>query len=142
MKKRGGGEGKWNGSGGKVGDKVNGESIKQAAVREVREELSVDIEDLVKVAIVEFEWPNEGTFAFDGIYVCHVFLCDKWKGEPAETEEMRPKWFEIRDIPYSSMWVTDKHWLPKVLEGENIKARFVFKDDETIEEFEVEKADD
>ena len=54
MKKRGFGEGKWNGVGGKVKD---GESIEEAAIREACEEISVIASNLAKVAILDFSFP-------------------------------------------------------------------------------------
>merc|ERR1712079_998463 len=28
------------------------------------------------------------------------------------TEEMKPKWFNIEDIPYDKMWKDDIYWMP------------------------------
>ena len=52
MKKRGFGEGKWNGAGGKVNA---GETVEHAAVRELREEVGVlaDEKDLEPMGILE-----------------------------------------------------------------------------------------
>ena len=53
MKKRGFGEGRWNGFGGKV---EQGESVEEAARRELKEESGVVAEKLEKVGIIEFEY--------------------------------------------------------------------------------------
>ena len=37
----------------------------------------------------------------------YVYLCDEWEGESMESEEMKPQWFSIADIPYSKMWPDD-----------------------------------
>lgn len=116
MKKRRFGEGKWNGVGGKL---MEGETIKQALVRETFEEIGVKIneDDLVQVATLEFlykdkpEWDQES----------HVFFIEKWNGEPIETEEMIPKWFLIKDLPYDKMWLDDPYWLPNILEGKKVR---------------------
>jgi len=72
----------------------------------------------------------------------HVFLAEKWKGLPKETEEMKPGWFSFGSIPYGEMWQDDRHWLPLVLEGKKVKARFVFgKDNEAIEGMGIEEVD-
>lgn len=115
MKKRGHGEGKWNGVGGKAGD---GESIKETAIREAEEEIGVTPLNLVKVASIKFEFPPERNFDHEST----VFFCDSWEGEPTETEEMRPRWFRKDEIPYDEMWQDDAIWLPKVLEGNLITA--------------------
>lgn len=55
MKKRGFGEGKWNGAGGKVDP---GETIIQAASRELREETGINIipEKMEARGILHFHW--------------------------------------------------------------------------------------
>jgi len=121
MKKRGFGVGKWNGAGGKVGA---GESIEASAIREIKEEVFVDIspEDLESVGTL--------TFHFDGNpdwdQACQVFIVRRWAGEPSESEEMRPQWYAIDKLPFKEMWVDDAHWLPKVLAGEKIDGYFLF----------------
>ena len=63
----------------------------------------------------------------------HLFLVEEWDGEPIETEEMRPKWFNISEIPYEEMWDGDKFWLPLVLKGKKLRCKFHFgKDDKII----------
>ena len=42
---------------------------------------------------------------------------------------MLPKWFNFHKIPYNEMWSDDTHWLPKILEGKKVKARFIFNED-------------
>ncbi len=132
MKKRGFGVGKWNGCGGKL---HAGESIEQAAVRELKEEIGVTVaeQDLQKVAECTFHYPTE-----DVDVAAHVFTAQKWAGEPAETEEMSPRWFSLVQIPYREMWADDIFWLPEVLTGKKVHAEFWFnEDDETIAHHEV-----
>ena len=50
----------------------------------------------------------------------------KWKGNPSESEEMNPKWFDIKKLPFNQMLPDDKYWLPLVLDGKKIKAYFKF----------------
>lgn len=120
MKKRGFGAGHWNGVGGKPDP---GETIEQTAIRECQEEINVTPVKTKQVA--------ELTFLFDGDkagwnQVVTVYTCKNWSGEPTETEEMAPKWFNIADIPYDSMWEDDRYWLPEVLAEKFVKATFRF----------------
>ena len=110
MKKRGHGEGKYNGIGGKVDA---GETIEQAMVRETQEEIGV----------TPLKYQKRGQIVFDSYYKgepalinVHIYTATEFNGEPQETEEMRPFWHEINQIPYDKMFQTDKIWLPQMLE--------------------------
>lgn len=132
MKKRGFGVGKWNGAGGKVG---SDETVEQAAVREIKEEIGVDvaIEDLEKVAEIAYSNPDPNW----GMYV-HAFVVQKWHGEPSESEEMKPEWFHPSEIPFEKTWADSKHWWLRILSGEKIRGEFIYKTDaENLEQFEV-----
>ena len=122
MKKRGFGVGKYNGFGGKVFPE---ETIEDAALREFQEEseLRSSLENLKKVAEMDFFFPHKPEFD----QTMHAFLVEKWEGQPKETEEMAFEWFDLDKIPYNKMWDDDKYWLPKVLDGKILKAKFVFK---------------
>ena len=127
LKKRGFGEGNWNGYGGKIEE---GESIEEAAIREIKEESGVEVEteDLTKVAVVEFIFK-------DGKHLeVHTYFVETWSGEPVETEEMRPAWFTFDTIPYEKMWADDHYWFPRALKGEKLVGKVWFMEDEkTIE---------
>ncbi|OGI65231.1 hypothetical protein A3A95_03730 [Candidatus Nomurabacteria bacterium RIFCSPLOWO2_01_FULL_39_18] len=121
MKKRRFGTGKWNGIGGKL---KRGEIIAEALVRETKEEINVVIsgDDLVQVATLNFSFKDNP----DWDQQVHAFIIEKWKGEPKETEEMSPRWYPIKKLPFEDMWIDDIHWLPLVLEGKKINASFNF----------------
>jgi mutator protein MutT len=119
MKKRGFGAGRWNGVGGKI---EPGETIEQAMVRECQEEISITPTEYWPVAVHNFTETHEAQEADLRVY---TFLCDKWEGELAESEEMRPQWFKTIDIPYEDMWPDDPYWLPRVLAGEKLSTRYV-----------------
>jgi len=127
FKKRGFGKGKWNGIGGKLDLEKDGD-IYETAKRELKEEIGVNANELEKVAILSFYFPYQSEWNQN----VHVFFAKEWKGEPKETDEMKPKWFKINEIPFNEMWSDDKFWLPKVLAGEKVKANFVFKEGEII----------
>jgi 8-oxo-dGTP pyrophosphatase MutT (NUDIX family) len=137
FKKVGFGANKYNGIGGKV---EAGEAIVVAAARELEEETGVVVSeaDLRRVGHLTFIFPAKP--AWD--QVVHVFLARRWQGEATESREMVPTWFGVDDIPFERMWADDLHWLRRVLEGERIRGRFMFKaDNESIEELEVESWD-
>lgn len=117
IKKRGFGTGLWNGFGGKLEE---GESLVQALEREVFEEAGIKVESLEKVGFLDFKF-NTGE-ELD----CHVFKTDKYSGEPKETEEMRPQWFSVEEIPFENMWPEDLFWLPLMLAGKKFKGKFLF----------------
>ena len=132
MKKRGFGEGHWNGTGGKVHDN---ETIEEAMVRETEEEVRVAVQEFGQVAEIRFPFLNNPEWN----QLVHVYISDKWAGEPTETEEMYPQWFEVGEIPYDRMWSDDEYWLPQVLGGKKIKAEFVFTDQENFTSYSIEE---
>lgn len=132
-KKRGFGKGNINGIGGKLDP---GETIEQAAVRETFEEIGVTATKFHKVGLVVFD-----ELVYNGerqTCVMHCFIATHWDGEPQETEEIIPEWFDIDEVPYKKMWADDEHWLPQVLDGKKIEGRFKYNDDFEIVEFHVD----
>lgn len=119
MKKRGFGEGRWNGFGGKV---MEGETIEDAAVREMREESGVEVKDPEEVGVLEFVFPDKSL----PVHEVHIYTAGSFEGSPSESEEMRPQWFAFGDVPYEEMWPDDRFWLPKVLAGKKVAGRFEF----------------
>lgn len=126
MKKRGFGEGRWNGVGGKVEE---GETIETAMIRESQEEIGITPTVYEKVADIRFDEFFKGEPAL--IHV-HVFLATTWTGEPTESDEMKPQWFKLSEIPYEQMWSDDRYWLPQVLEGKKISANFKLSESDVI----------
>jgi len=129
MKKRGFGVGKWNGFGGKI---EPNESVRQAAVRELREECGLQAapEDLEDRGTLRFRFPHHPEFD----HFVHVFLTSRWHGEPVETAEMRAAWHPLHDLPFHAMWDDDRYWLPLILAGKRIEAEFTYNaDNETVD---------
>lgn len=136
MKKRGFGTGRWNGIGGKT---LPGESIVAAAVRELQEEIGVVVreEDLVPHGALKFEFKDREDWNQES----HVFIIRAWQGEPKESEEMNPCWYNVRELPFDKMWMDDPCWLPSVLLGKTIRGWFLFDADaKEMLDFKVEEA--
>jgi 8-oxo-dGTP diphosphatase/2-hydroxy-dATP diphosphatase len=119
LKKRGFGEGRWNGFGGKV---ESGETLLEAAKRELKEEVGIEATGYEQVGILNFSFESDAQTLLE----VNVFRITNFTGEPMETEEMKPKWFAYQDIPYAKMWPDDAYWLPLVLEGRRVKGSFHF----------------
>lgn len=131
MKKRGFGVGKWNGVGGKPNI---GEEIVDTAKRESEEEIGVTPLNHRKVAVFKYYFPHDNF----GMKVW-IFTATKWQGEPEESEEMRPEWFDFENIPYDKMWSDDEVWMPKVLEGKLLSGSFMFDKGGKITDYYMEE---
>ena len=123
MKKRGFGTGKWNGVGGKVEEH---EHVRAAIIRECQEEITVTPHKPVLMGRLHFYDLRDPDFYHD----CHIFVADKWEGEPAETEEMRPRWFHRDGIPYNNMWADDIIWLPHLLNDKTFEGSVTLDGDD------------
>jgi 8-oxo-dGTP diphosphatase/2-hydroxy-dATP diphosphatase len=124
MKKRGFGVGRWNGFGGKVQE---GESLENAARRELLEEANVTVSSLEEIGVLTFEFVGE-----PDLMEVHVFKSQQYEGQPQESEEMRPQWFDQNCIPYKEMWPDDILWYPLFLAGKKFKGYFKFEGHDTI----------
>ncbi|KAJ1954233.1 hypothetical protein GGI12_005839 [Dipsacomyces acuminosporus] len=122
MKKRGFGKDKFNGFGGKV---EPSESIDEGAIRELEEESGLSASKIAKCGLLFFYFEDDPV-----AMEVHVYQALEYTGAPAETEEMRPEWFDITDMPFGQMWADDPLWWPYVLEKKKFAGRFWFKADQ------------
>lgn len=126
MKKRGFGEGRWNGIGGKITPR---ESTEDAMLREAEEEIGVIPEEYRQVADIKFDQYFKGERSLMNVA---VFMASRWRNQPTESDEMKPQWYDTNSLPYDQMWQDDSYWLPIVLEGKKIKASFVMDENDKI----------
>ena len=135
-KKQGFGDKRYNGFGGKV-KQDEGESVEDAAVRELYEESNVKIspKHMEKVGVFTFFFKDNPEWN----QVVHVFFTRSWQGEPEETKEMMPEWFSINELPYSRMWPDDIFWLPKVIEGKKLEGEFTFNGEGKVESYRLKE---
>lgn len=123
MKKRGFGTGKYNGVGGKL---KPGETVEDAMIRECQEEIGVtplEYESWGQNTFLEYVNGEKTNLTF------YLFVATSWEGEIIESEEMRPKWFKLDEIPYGEMFKDDSLWLPEVLKGNKINGFFEFDEE-------------
>ena len=128
LKRTGFGTGKIVGIGGHV---EAGESDAEAVCREVREEAGVVVleEDLANAGVVEFIFPARPEWNMN----CRLFTTRRWEGEPAESQEIIPEWFDAASLPVDRMWQDADHWLPIVLEGGTVNTVVTLNaDNETV----------
>ena len=120
-KKTGLGAGKINGPGGRL---EAGETEEEGAIRELQEEVG-----LTPIAPKKY---GELSFIFKNGYSLHgtVFVSSIFSGTMTETVEAKPFWCEITKIPYERMWSDDPYWLPHLLDGKQIRAFFIYDEDE------------
>jgi len=123
-KKRGFGQGKINGPGGKI---EPGETPLECAVRETREELGILADRIEKAGELHFQF-------VDGHSIHgHVFTAAGYKGVPVETDEAVPLWCSIDDLPFEHMWEDDPTWFPHMLEGRRFCGRYIFDGDRMLD---------
>ncbi len=105
-----------------------GEMIEEAARRELVEEAGIAPADLEKVGVIDFKFTED-----EATLQVHFFKTTKFEGEPKETEEMRPAWFNEAEIPYDKMFPDDRYWMPAFLDGRKFNGTITFKGRETNE---------
>jgi 8-oxo-dGTP diphosphatase len=120
-KKKGLGQGQLVAPGGKL---EPGESPSDAAVREVYEEVGIELQrDRLKlIGDLKYPFPHREEWSQRS----WVYFAEYHGGEPTESSELSPAWFPIDDLPLAEMWDDAKYWLPAALGGAFVSATFAF----------------
>ncbi|KAJ2818075.1 Nudix (Nucleoside diphosphate linked moiety X)-type motif 1 [Coemansia erecta] len=106
LKKRGMGEGLWNGFGGKLEPN----------------------ETIDACAYLLFMKCRSGWEITIFVYVARGLV-----GDLCESDEMRPQWFGVDELPYEKAHTEARLWWPTMLAGHTFSARFVFSQDDLVE---------
>jgi len=123
-KKRGLGKGKINAPGGRID---SGESDFEAAVRETQEEVCITPKNPKKVGELNFYFTDG--YSLKGF----VFVSHGHEGEIKETDEAKPFWCKVNEIPYGNMWADDEFWMPLMLAGKKFCGYFIFDGDKMLD---------
>lgn len=130
-KKRGFGEGKYNGVGGKIKE---GESVEEAMLRETKEEIGVLPLNYEKVAFTEFYDYYKGEKTKINMT---TYVATDYEGAIIESEEMCPHWFDLKNIPFNDMHPDDKFWFPYLLSGKKFKAVFNIDENDCVIDYKI-----
>ena len=125
------GENKYAGIGGKL---ENDENEDECLVREIKEEIGVDLYHFEKMGRVRFINPSNPQWNMEGFF----YLITGWSGTPIETEVINPVWFSKDKIPFDQMFRDNRYWLPILLKGEHFEGVFVFGEDQEVEVYMLE----
>lgn len=123
-KKRGLGAGKINGPGGRI---EAGETPRECAIRETREELLINPQNVRAAGELFFHAEDMPRIH------AHVFVADDFDGEPTETDEAIPIWYPLGALPFDEMWDDDRLWLDHVVNGGSVRGYFTFIEETLID---------
>jgi len=123
-KKTGLGRGLINAPGGRV---EKDETYTEAAIRETKEEVNLEISELHSAGILYFQFLDGYSMTVE------VFTTTIFQGKLLETREAKPFWCSIDAIPFDKMWKDDPLWIPLMLQGIPFKGYFIFDDQEMLD---------
>jgi len=112
-----------------------GETIAAAAQRELREEANIEATNLTASGVLRFIFDDNPT-----PWLVHVFHASEYTGEIRASDEMRPVWFDLDDVPFDRMWADDPHWWPYLLAEKTFAGTLTFTNTTTLVEYWIREA--
>ncbi|TKC49776.1 hypothetical protein EI555_002497 [Monodon monoceros] len=104
--------------------------------QELQEESGLTVDALQKVGQIVFEFVGDPE-----LMDMHIFCTDSVHGTPLESEEMRPQWFQLDQIPFADMWPDDSYWFPLLLQKKKFHGYFKFQSHDTILDYKLREVD-
>ena len=104
-----------------------GESPREAAVREVFEEVGLEVlqRNLELVGELTYPFPTKPSWSQKS----WAFRALGDFGEPVPSDELAAGWIPTAHLPVHEMWDDARYWLPAALAGSYLTATFEFGDD-------------
>ncbi len=133
-KRTGLGVGRVVGPGGKV---EPGESHREAAVRELGEEVGLVVEQNALIPIAQMSYPFLTRPHLS--QRSRAFMVRDFSGTPMASEELEPAWWSIDEIPFGRMWADAMLWLPQALNGHFQQATISIDDEDGVANVEWEE---
>lgn len=131
QRKEGMGLGLYVGIGGKLEEH---ETEEDAIIREVKEEINVELITFKKQGSLSFVFPHKAKWNQTIV----PFVAHTWNGNPIETDEILPKWFKHSQLPASEMWDDNPMWISLILQGKYVSGVFVYNEDNKVEEYKLQ----
>lgn len=111
-----------------LGGKIDGrETAREAAVREVEEESGIALVPTEVHAAGTITWRFPAQPAWN--MAASLFTAEAGRAVAVSCEEIEPRWYGVGAIPWQDMWQDAPHWVPTVLAGRPVHARFVIAAD-------------
>jgi 8-oxo-dGTP diphosphatase len=117
--------GKWNGLGGKF---EQGESPEECAIREIKEESGLTVNNITMKGFITFPM-------FDGKEDWYVFLfvSDKYEGKLIDSAEGNLAWIPNEKLMEINLWDGDKIFIPWLFKDKFFSAKFNYENGEFID---------
>lgn len=110
-----------------------GETPRQAAVREVLEEVGIAIvaDELSLIGELQYSFPFKPAWTQKS----WAFVVEGPFGDPVPSAELHAEWVRVEHVPVAEMWDDAQYWLLDALGGVAVRATFSFGPDLSTVEF-------